>query len=132
MWIKPIRTKMNEDGFVLPLCVIISFLIIAFALHAVILLQNEQEFKKESDLSLRFNEVTQLGLFDIKKNLAKNELPTSGSFIYDDGIVNFQMTKSTDKELEVFVTVSIDGHEQKNKFYYDTEKGGITKWIDGI
>ncbi|WP_196220244.1 competence type IV pilus minor pilin ComGG [Terrilactibacillus tamarindi] len=130
--IRPIRTKMNEDGFVLPLCVIISFFIIAFALHMTILLQNEQEFKKESDLSFRFNEVTQLGLFDIKKNLAENELPTSGSFIYDDGIVNFQMANSTNIEREIFMTVSIDGHEQKSKFYYDTEKGGITKWIDGI
>ncbi|TCP31156.1 ComG operon protein 7 (ComGG) [Scopulibacillus darangshiensis] len=119
----------NEKGFILPLTMTISLILIIFVLHSLVLYQSDRRFIKERLVSFELNELIQLAAFDLEDRIEDNTLASSGKLIYSKGFVLYDTDKVSGHVVKITFTATIARNVKRSSiFYYDTEMSGITKW----
>lgn len=119
----------NQRGFILPLTMILSLLLITLVLHAVMLLNSDRAYFQASFASFQLQQLRESALADIDEQIQKKTLPENGTFVYDRGTAIFRTNKSRDN-LEVLFTIMSDQSKETDKIIYSLASGRPIDWLE--
>lgn len=121
----------DEKGFILPIVMMIDFLLIAFVIQAVILLNSDRHFFQSYMTAFQFQQLRNSAVADIRDLAGKKTLPASGTFIYDLGKAEYE-TNASGQTVTIHLTLTSGGQTESDQFDYGMNKGGIIKWREKI
>ncbi|GGL61467.1 competence type IV pilus minor pilin ComGG [Sporolactobacillus putidus] len=119
----------HQNGFMLPLTMILSLLLLAFVLHAVLLLDSDRNFFQASYNSFQLQQLRECVLVDIDGQIQQKTLPEKGSIVYDKGTANFRTNKSGDN-LEIVFTITSAQSKETDKIVYSLASGRPVGWLE--
>lgn len=122
----------NQRGFVLPLTMIMSFILLFFTVHAILSYQYDRSFAQKRAMSFELNELIQMATVDLEKLAKEDHIESSGKLVYTTGNVQYHTNKVNGTVWKIaMIATNHEGFRHSNTFYYDSEKGGIVKWAEG-
>ena len=120
---------MREEGFILPVVMIVLFFFTAFVLFQIEQMQFDRDFLKERHDFIQENQMKKMAAADIIKKLQISEHLTEGSFIYSQAVVKFNIVRKQDIA-EVTVSLEFDkDHQGQLIFFYDGVTRKIIRWV---
>lgn len=129
------RILKNEGGFILPLCLIISFLFIAFVLYQIESLQNDRLFFHERVNYFVHDTHFQMAAADILSALAKLDIidDMDGNLTYHSGQVSFSVTVEDEMTATIALASSTSLPGKRHvAFKYDHTWKRMTQWSEGM
>lgn len=108
---------------------IISFLLLAFVLHAILLLSSDQQFFHAAFVSSQLEQLRENALTDIDRQVQKQTLAKQGHFDYDRGTATYQSTESGGL-LEVKFTLFFEEEQETDKITYQMSDKKPVKWLE--
>ncbi|GAY75290.1 competence type IV pilus minor pilin ComGG [Sporolactobacillus inulinus] len=121
----------NQQGFILPLVMILSLVLITFIFHALFLLQSDRTFFQHAQTHFVLQQLRECALNDFQQKLQQGDLPHEGSFNYHKGTVQYIVTEDS-----AFVTINFTvqyGDEREiDRIVYDRESGNPVRWLERI
>ncbi|MFC7394262.1 competence type IV pilus minor pilin ComGG [Scopulibacillus cellulosilyticus] len=123
---------MKQNGFILPLTVIIVSIFTFFLLHMIIACQMDRDFLRERLSLFEFGELSQLAKTDILAKIKEKDFPKDGSMHYEIGNVDYQTKKVNENVIEVTLSMQKNTTKQKQIFYFDVKQSQIVKWVEGL
>ncbi|RSK27825.1 hypothetical protein EJF36_13590 [Bacillus sp. HMF5848] len=111
----------NENGYVAPVVLFITFILFVALSTNITLYVNEKKFLQETNNLFALEQLEQCLTVDAKTYISQKILKSS--FQYPNGSGSYEATQLTDKLYKVNVTVSLsDGYERKNELYIHVDK----------
>ncbi|BBN99130.1 competence type IV pilus minor pilin ComGG [Sporolactobacillus terrae] len=121
----------NQQGFILPLTMILSLVFIAFIFHALFLLQSDRTFFQHTQTHFVLQQLRECALNDFQQKLEQDALPDEGTFNYHNGTVQYIVTEDS-----AFVTINFTVHygdeREIDRIVYDRESGNPVRWLERI
>ncbi|WP_099361903.1 competence type IV pilus minor pilin ComGG [Fredinandcohnia onubensis] len=123
----------NEQGFILPVTLAISFLFFLVFTFQVNAYLTEKGFSKETEEIFILENLMQLGVEEIRAKL-KEDVESSGrtgSLNFPTGTISYTVVPITTTTSQI--TISCTTKEQRKysaRFVYDYEKKVIGSWIE--
>ncbi|MCL1630378.1 ComGG family competence protein [Sporolactobacillus sp. CPB3-1] len=121
----------NQNGFILPLSVILSVLLLAFILHSIIQLNSDRKYYHYASLQFTFQQLRECALIDLQRKINQDILNQEGSFNYRQGTVSYHVEESTDS-LIVTLTISARESNEVDKVTFSKESKKMTNWLERI
>jgi hypothetical protein len=124
--------KTNE-GFVTPLTVVSSFLILFFLLHQIQLLNTDRIALMEEQQIVLSESLVQMGTVDLMEVLKSSPVtePQSGTFSYDDGTVSYTITVQEGNTLSItLMSETTEKRRSQVIMYYNQDTKTVTKWVE--
>lgn len=125
------RNNKMQSGFIFPLTVIISMILLAFVFHALLLLNSEREFVQSAWTAFQLQQIRENALADFEEQIKSDALPVSGSLLYESGTVTYSALEEDDR-LEITFTVIADRHSETNRIIYQLPDGRPIEWYERI
>lgn len=121
----------NQKGFILPLTMILSFLLLAFVLHAILLLNSDRNFFSQSYTQFHLQQLRECALVDFHRHIEEKTLPENGTLEYEGGTVTFTTTEQDDS-YQIQFTITDGQTKEKNKICYLKQSGQPIYWLDKL
>ncbi|MBM7646350.1 hypothetical protein JOD45_002578 [Scopulibacillus daqui] len=122
---------MKQQGFILPLAVIVVSIFTFFLLHVILISEIDRDFLRERISLFEFGELGQLARTDITAKITEKNVPKKGSMHYAAGDVKYRTRKINDDVVEVAMTLEKRAIKKKQTFHFDIKQGHIVKWEEG-
>ncbi|MCI1882784.1 MAG: ComGG family competence protein [Sporolactobacillus sp.] len=119
----------DSRGFILPLTVILSVIVVAAVLHAVFVLQSEQRFYRSAYQDFQLRQLRECAMQDIRVGLREHALPEDGRLSYDKGTVHFIVTAEQEERVKVIFTVVTDSASETDEMVLDASYH-IIEWTE--
>jgi hypothetical protein len=126
-----IQYKNNQKGFILPLTMILSLMLLAFVFHALLLLTSDRQFFQQSYNRFQFQQLRECTLSDLKREMKQKTLPNEGTFVYHKGTVHFIVTENEDS-VTIKFTISTDENKEIDQIIYSKESGKPINWLERL
>lgn len=123
----------NEQGFILPVTIAISFLFFLVFTFQVNAYLTEKAFSKETEEILILENLMQLGVGDTHEKLKNDEgsAETTGSFNYPTGKIMYNVSPLTQTTSQITLRcTTTDFRKYSARFVYDYETKEIHSWIE--
>ncbi|MFS0861535.1 competence type IV pilus minor pilin ComGG [Fredinandcohnia sp. 179-A 10B2 NHS] len=124
----------NEEGFILPVTIAISFLFFMVFSFQLNMYLTEKNVSKETEEIHVLENLMQLGVSDITKLLRQDVTPiqrTGTERRYPSGTTSFSVTPVTISTSKVLITcVTNNLRIYKAEILYDYETQTIVKWLE--
>ncbi|MET1247681.1 competence type IV pilus minor pilin ComGG [Sporolactobacillus sp. STCC-11] len=126
-----IHNNTNQKGFILPLTMILSLMLLAFVFHALLLLTSDRQFFRQSYSRFQLQQLRECTLTDLKREMKQKTLPNKGTFLYHKGTVQFIVTENVDS---VTIKFTILGGESQeiDQIIYSKESGKPINWLERL
>ncbi|RYM02198.1 hypothetical protein EWH99_11245 [Sporolactobacillus sp. THM7-7] len=127
-------TKMknhDQGGFILPLTMILSLLLLAFVMHAIFLLNSDRGFYQSVVADFQLQQIRKCAIADIGRAVQKKLLPEHGSFVYDRGTASYKTAEAGDR-LDVTITIAAGQSRETDKITYRLTDSRAIDWIERI
>jgi len=123
----------NEQGFILPVTIAISFLFFLVFTFQVNAYMTEKDFSKETEEIFTLENLMQLGVGEIQAKLKEDVESTgeTGFLNFPNGTISYTVVPLTTTTSQI--TISCTTKEQRKysaRFVYDYEKKVIDSWIE--
>lgn len=123
----------NEQGFILPVTIAISFLFFLVFTFQVNAYMTEKGFSKETEEIFILENLMELGVSEIQARLVEDEESSgiTGSLNFSTGTISYTVVPLTTTTSQI--TISCTTKEQRKysaRFVYDYEKKVIGSWIE--
>ncbi|MEK5441852.1 competence type IV pilus minor pilin ComGG [Fredinandcohnia sp. FSL W7-1320] len=123
----------NEQGFILPVTIAISFLFFLVFTFQVNAYMTEKDFSKETEEIFILENLMQLGVGEIQDTLKEDVESTgeTGFLDFPNGTISYTVVPLTTTTSQI--TISCTTKEQRKysaRFVYDYEKKVIDSWIE--
>ena len=123
----------NEQGFILPVTIAISFLFFLVFTFQVNAYMTEKDFSKETEEIFILENLMQLGVGEIQDTLKEDVESTgeTGFLDFPNGTISYTVVPLTTTTSQI--TISCTTKEQRKysaRFVYDYEKKVISSWIE--
>ncbi|MGN7300570.1 competence type IV pilus minor pilin ComGG [Ferdinandcohnia sp. SAFN-114] len=123
----------NEQGFILPVTIAISFLFFLVFTFQVNAYMTEKDFSKETEEIFTLENLMQLGVGEIQAKLKEDVESTgeTGFLNFSNGTISYTVVPLTTTTSQI--TISCTTKEQRKysaRFVYDYEKKVISSWIE--
>lgn len=128
-----LHRKGNEDGFILPLTMVIIFLICAFLLHEIKMYEAEKRFLQTREDLFVTDQMMQMAVVDLKVRLHHSNFK-GGTFLYKKGTVRYSIKNTTGSNM-LCITLRAkanSGGLHVSRMYYDKMKQKIVRWEEGL
>lgn len=129
------KTFNNEHGFIFPLCLLLSFLLIATTLHQIERLHSERLFLDERINYFTHDTHFQMSTIEILSILSQLDTidDMDGILTYDTGHVFFTVESDEHMRATISLTSSTPlAGERSILFQYDHAKKLVTQWSEGM
>lgn len=139
-----LRRTRNQDGFILPLTMIIIFLLFSFLLYEIKAYQSEKQFLYYREEMFTVNDLMQMAAVDLEQRFAAS-LPDKnyGTFDYINGKVSYTISQPPkDADLPgsspqdvIYITLKAQADnegEHVSFAYYDKKKRKIIRWAEQL
>lgn len=127
-----LRRTGNEQGFILPLTLVIVFLISAFLLHEVKMYETEKQFMYTREDMFTLNQLMEMAHVDLQARL-RNAKYKDGIFRFPKGTVHFSVKKSGKDMLRITLQAETkNGGVHVSRVYYNKTKQKIVRWEEGL
>lgn len=126
-----IHYKNNQNGFILPLTMILSLMLLAFVFHALLLLTSDRQFFRQSYSRFQLQQLRECTLSDLKREMQQKTLPNKGTFLYHNGTVQFIVTENDDSVTIKFTILSGESQEI-DQIIYSKESGKPMNWLERL
>ncbi|WP_449536959.1 competence type IV pilus minor pilin ComGG [Ferdinandcohnia sp. Marseille-Q9671] len=123
----------NEHGFILPVTLAISFLFFLVFTFQVNAYLTEKSFSKETEEIMILENLMQLGIGDIRKELEDEveSFERSGFFTYPNGTITYNIASLTPINSKVTMTCTTKGKRKYSaRFEYNYETKEMDSWIE--
>ncbi|MCO7126832.1 ComGG family competence protein [Sporolactobacillus shoreicorticis] len=121
--------KNNQNGFVLPLTMILSLILLAFVFHALLILNSDRKFYQQSYAQFQLQQLRECALIDFERELAS--LTEQGTFVYRNGTVQFNITEIEDHVIIRFTLIT-DDRKEIDQMTYSKKSGKPIKWMERL
>jgi hypothetical protein len=119
----------NQNGFILPVTLFVSTLLIAFVFHAIFLMASDRNFFQSSYAHFQIQQLRENALAEIGERVRSTSLPESGHFSYDSGTVTFTALKGSD-QVAVTFTVYSGQNTETDRIIYRLPDGQPVTWFE--
>ncbi len=124
----------NENGFILPLAIILSLLFAALVMFQIELLESDRHFFQERKNYFQHINLLHSASFDVLLILEKKdtiEVGENGELDFATGTVTYEIDNVSNDAITIklFSTTGLTGTRQAT-FTYDQETKTITKWTE--
>lgn len=122
----------DNQGFILPLAVILAFVFSGVVIHYVQLLETDRLFLQERKNFFHHNLLLQSAANEMLLQLENfDTIETNGQFDYEHGSVAYQILHSDHAAvtIEFMSKTKVDG-QRKATVVYDRERKSITRWME--
>ncbi|OZM57658.1 hypothetical protein CIB95_04615 [Lottiidibacillus patelloidae] len=120
----------NEHGFITPFALAIVLIFTVYCSYQLQLLKSEQLFLNEMEKMIVLETLMQRGIVDIISEI--NTRPSqsfSGTFTYEDGQVNYNISFENESMYVVTMSVAIvSGTVRNATFHYDNIQKTVIEW----
>jgi hypothetical protein len=123
--------KNNQEGFILPLTMILSLIMLAFVFHALLLLNSDRQFFRQSYSRFQLQQLRECTLSDLKREMEQKTLPNEGTFVYHKGTAQFIVTEN-ENSLTIKFTISTGENKEIDQIIYSKESGKPTNWLERL
>ncbi|HEU5140503.1 MAG TPA: competence type IV pilus minor pilin ComGG [Bacillales bacterium] len=121
-----LRRKNDEEGFILPVTLMITFLMFAFVLHEMKMYEAEKQFIKAREEMMILEGLMRKAVYDVEKGVPEYD---HGTLVYADGKVKYNVDFRMGNVLVLtLVAVSHDGGKHVSHAFYDKIKQKIVRW----
>lgn len=122
---------MNEKGFMFPVTICILLLFTIFLSVQF----NQYVIEKRFLVEIQYFERNQYyflqSLQKVEKKLQDGNVGTSGSFVYEKGMVTYSIASAGANLLQITLRTKFDKEEEAMGMgYYNTELKKLTKWVE--
>jgi hypothetical protein len=119
---------MKQEGFITPLTMVISFILLSAVMHQIQVLEQEREFLEEEKQVFLMEQLLQIGTTDMLGIISSTELDR-GEFDYEHGSVTYQVIEATDEEIIVKLQ-AVTKHGRKNQaiLFYNVKNKQLSEW----
>ncbi|MDN3956432.1 competence type IV pilus minor pilin ComGG [Sporolactobacillus laevolacticus] len=121
----------SQRGFILPLTMILSLLLLAFVFHALLLLYSDRQFFRQVHTQFQLQQLRECVLNDLEQKIKEKTLPSQGTVVYHKGTVTFSATESGGL-LKVKFTLSDNQSKETDQMTYSMESGEPVNWLERI
>jgi hypothetical protein len=123
----------NEQGFILPVTIAISFLFFLVFTFQINAYMTEKGFSKETEEIFILENLMQLGVEELQAKIKEDveSSGTTGSLNFPTGTISYTVVPVTTTTSQI--TISCTTKEQRKysaRFVYDYEKKVIGSWIE--
>lgn len=122
-------TSRGDRGFILPLTMMLSLLIVMAVLHALFLLETDRSFYQAVRTHTELQEIRECALSDIDRGVKEKTLPEEGSFVYDRGAASFR-TVTEGERLDIFLEITAGDHREYDQITYSLTESRPIEWIE--
>lgn len=121
----------NNNGFVLPMVMIVSTLIFFILSHQISLYVTDMKFYKEKFETYKIDRLLQKGVRDVESAL-HNTYIASTQFFYEEGRANIQITAISPTQKNIRLTVVTNNNRSSTVIlYYNPVDQKIYRWVEG-
>ncbi|MFC6387610.1 competence type IV pilus minor pilin ComGG [Sporolactobacillus kofuensis] len=121
----------NENGFVLPLTIMLSVILLAFVIHSVLLLNSDRQFFQQTNTRYQLQQIRESVLVDIENQMKEKKLANQGTFVYHKGTVTYTVNDNG-SQLSLTLTISVDHSQEVDRIIYSKESGKPLSWLERI
>ncbi|MCQ2008406.1 MAG: competence type IV pilus minor pilin ComGG [Sporolactobacillus sp.] len=121
----------DQNGFVLPLTMILSLILLAFVFHALLVLTSDRKFYQHSYAQFQLQQIRECALIDFEHELEQRSLSGQGTLIYRNGTVAFNVTENKETVIIKFKVIT-DDRKEIDQITYSKKSGKPIKWSEQL
>jgi hypothetical protein len=122
---------MKKNGFITPLTLVISFILLSTILHQIKTLEQERLFLMEEKQVFLLEQLLQMATTDMLEMLKASTNLIEGTFDYEHGTVTYQILEKTNEEVRVRLRAFTDqGRKNQVILYYNLNNQELTEWVE--
>lgn len=123
----------NSYGFMLPLTMAVSVLILSLILHGIFLLNSERHFFQSAYTVFQLRQLRENAFSELGLAIKEKSLPASGSFDYDGtGMATFVVVSDGGAEKVVNLLLNNGSSSQTDQVVFNSETAEISRWQEAI
>ncbi|WP_459499460.1 competence type IV pilus minor pilin ComGG [Bacillus sp. C1] len=120
----------NQAGFALPSTLILLFVLFAFFMYEINMLQSDQRFYKGTQQKFLLEEITDQAVFSIKEDLEQKEQNDVFLFQYENGEANGNYVFENEIVFVTLRCMTKQNHSYHVNFQYDKINKRMMNWTE--
>lgn len=123
--------RLNQHGFMMPLALVCSTLVILLCLHMMLLFNEDQAILTERYEGIEGDTLLFNGMEAVVSDHPHPSKNISGQYTFGEGTVSFQEKPVTATDVEIIINaVQKTNAKRHADIHFNPEKGVITSWMD--
>lgn len=122
---------MNENGFILPVTMILLFIVTSSLFHQISIYEREKRFHFELEQKYNIDHMLQMATVDLITLVKTDEIVASGMFDYTKGKIYYWILAEDDEMIQIEFTVLTDKNRQRNvEMIIDKNQYNVINWLE--